>query len=553
MLSYVHIKNLGIIDEITINFEKGLNVLTGETGAGKSLIINAIHMILGNKMSKDFIRTGADKAVAEALFFIDNEVLRVRLASIGYEDDEIVIYRELLQNGRSVIKVNGKLVTLGELRILGELLIDLHGQHDNQSLLNAKNHLDLLDNFAGEKLAVFLDEYKKLYNERKSIKEKMEQLGGEPERRLRSMEFLKFQIDEIDEAGLQVGEEEELIRKRNFFINSEKIMRALGGCREGLSGDSGALAQLDKILSGVREISSIEEKYHKFEERINEIYYLTEDISSEISREADDVYIDEEEMNGVTDRLDLIFKLKKKYGADIGTILRTRDEFQKEYDELLTSEEILEHLLSELSEKEEKLKECAKKISILRRDAGEKLEIGLTEVLTQLEMPKSRFEIQIQPVDHFMDNGMDDVEFLFSSNLGEEVKPLAKIASGGEISRIMLSLKNVLLNADMIPVMVFDEIDVGISGKAGFAVAEKMSEIAKNKQVICVTHLASIAAYADCHFYICKENDGDRTVTRLQRLLPDERVKEVARIISGGNITEASLAHAKELIGLRTA
>lgn len=552
MLSYVHIKNLGIIDEITINFEKGLNVLTGETGAGKSLIINAIHMILGNKMSKDFIRTGADKAVAEALFFIDNEVLRARLVSIGYEDDEIVIYRELLQNGRSVIKVNGKLVTLGELRILGELLIDLHGQHDNQSLLNPKNHLDLLDNFAGDKLAVFLDEYKKLYNERKSIKEKMEQLGGEPEKRLRSMEFLKFQIDEIDEAGLQVGEEEELIRKRNFFMNSEKIMRVLGGCREGLSGDSGVLSQLDKILSGMSEISSIEEKYHKFEEKINEIYYLTEDISSEISREADDVYIDEEEMNGVTDRLDLIFKLKKKYGADIETILRTRDEFQKEYDELLASEEILERLLSELSEMEEKLKECANKISILRKDAGKKLEIGLTEVLTQLEMPKSRFEIQIQPVDHFTDNGMDSVEFLFSSNLGEEVKPLAKIASGGEISRIMLSLKNVLLNADIIPVMVFDEIDVGISGKAGFAVAEKMSEIAKNKQVICVTHLASIAAYADCHFYICKENDGDRTVTRLQRLLPDERVKEVARIISGGNITDASLAHAKELIGLHT-
>ena len=553
MLSYVHIKNLGIIDEITINFEKGLNILTGETGAGKSLIINAIHMILGNKMSKDFIRTGADKAVAEALFFIEDEMLRERLVAIGYEEDELVIYRELLPNGRSVTKINGKLVTLSELRALGELLIDLHGQHDNQSLLNPKNHLELLDNFAGEKLVKQLNEYKKLYETRKKIKEKMEQLGGEPEKRIRSMEFLKFQIDEIEEASLSLGEEEELLRKRNLFMNSEKIIKVLGACHEGLSGDSGVLSRLEKMMSGLSEISAVEEKYREYEEKINEIYYLTEDISSLLGREADNVYVDEEEMNGVTDRLDLIFKLKKKYGADIETILNTLDEFKKEYSELLASEEILDGLVKDLEITEAKMRECAKNLSKLRHDAGKRLEIGLTEVLTQLEMPKSRFEISIESSEHFSETGTDVVEFLFSSNLGETVKPLAKIASGGEISRIMLSLKNVLLNADIIPVMVFDEIDVGISGKAGFAVAEKMHEIAKDKQVICVTHLASIAAYADCHFYICKENAEDRTITKLRQLMLEERINEVARIISGGNVTEASLAHARELIALRLA
>lgn len=550
MLSYVHIKNLGIIDEITVNFEKGLNILTGETGAGKSLIINAIHMILGNKMSKDFIRTGADKAIAEALFFIDNEMLKERISALGYEDDEIVIYRELLQNGRSVTKVNGRLVTLGELRVLGELLIDLHGQHDNQSLLNPKNHLELLDNFAGQKLAKCMEKYKELYEKRKKIKDKMEQLGGDPEKRIRSMEFLKFQIDEIEEASLSVGEEEELIRKRNLFMNSEKIVKVLGACHEGLSGDSGVLSRLEKMMSGLGEISAVEDKYCEYEEKVKEIYYLAEDVSSILGREADQVYVDEEEMNSVTDRLDLIFKLKKKYGADIETILKTLSEFQAEYEELLASEEILDKLMKELSETEIKMHELANELSDLRKEAGKKLESGLTDVLTQLEMPKSRFEISIQSLDKFFETGTDDVEFLFSSNLGETVKPLAKIASGGEISRIMLSLKNVLLNADIIPVMVFDEIDVGISGKAGFAVAEKMHEIAQDKQVICVTHLASIAAYADCHFYICKENEEERTVTRLRQLSSEERVNEVARIISGGNVTEASLAHAKELIGL---
>ncbi|MBP3283892.1 MAG: DNA repair protein RecN [Clostridia bacterium] len=550
MLSHVHIKNLGIIDEITIHFEKGLNILTGETGAGKSLIINAIHMILGNKMSKDFIRTGADKAVAEALFFIENDVLKSRLAALGYEEDEIVIYRELLLNGRSVTKVNGRLVTLGELRALGELLIDLHGQHDNQSLLNPKNHLELLDNFAGKELTKRLLEYKEFYEKRRKIKEKMEQLGGEPEKRIRSMEFLKFQIEEIEEASLSVGEEEELIRKRNLFMNSEKIMRVLGACHEGLSGDSGVLSRLEKMMSGLREISTVEEKYQEYEEKVSEIYYLAEDISSVLGRESEKVFVDESEMNVVTDRLDLIFKLKKKYGADIETILKTLKEFHAEYEELLSSEEILTQLMRELEETEKKMRECGKVLSELRQKAGKKLETGLTEILTELEMPKSRFEISIRSSDHFGENGMDSVEFLFSSNLGESVKPLAKIASGGEISRIMLSLKNVLLNADIIPVMVFDEIDVGISGKAGFAVAEKMHEIAKDKQVICVTHLASIAAYADCHFYISKQDEDGRTVTRLKRLLPEERVQEVARIISGGNITEASLAHAKELIAL---
>jgi len=547
MLSHIHINNLGIIEDLEIDFDKGLNIITGETGAGKTLIIGAIHMICGNKVSKDSIRNGKDKAFVEALFYVENRELKEALANMGYDSDEIIISRELLATGRTIAKVNGRLVTIAELKELGEILVDLHGQHDNQSLLNPKKHIEVIDNFAGKELAKLKDEYLKYYDKRKNILNDIERLGGNPEQRLRTIEFLKFQIDEIENAKLKSNEDEELIEKRKVLANSEKIIKNLSYSYDAISLDGGAINCLEKIISKIDEISTIDKKYEKFSEILNEAYYRMEDAKSSLASEIDSLYIDEDELNRVEERLDILSKLKKKYGNSIENILISYENMRKEYNELCNSEEMVSKLHSELDKTENILREFSEKINEKRRNVADKLESRLIEILKELEMPKSKFKINITKLDKFMTDGMDFVEILFSSNLGEEVKPLSKVASGGEISRIMLALKNVLANTDIIPVMIFDEIDTGISGKAGFAVGEKMAEIAENKQVICVTHLPSIASKGNQNYYISKGNIDNKTVTSVKKLNEEETVNEIARIISGGNITDAALLHAKEI------
>lgn len=547
MLSHIHISNLGIIEDLEVQFDKGLNILTGETGAGKTLIIGAIQMICGNKVSKDVIRNGTDKAFVEALFYVDEDRLKCKLEEMGYNDDEIVISRELNSSGKSVARINGRLVTVTELKELGGTLIDLHGQHDNQSLLDPKNHIEVIDNFAGDELFEIKNEYFKLYINRKEILKNIEHLGGDPEQRLRTIEFLKFQIDEIEGASLKLNEDEELMEKRKVLVNAEKIIKNLSYSYDAISSDDGVVNILERVKNKLCEISDVDKKYEKFVETIDDVYYQIEDIKSSISSDIDNLYIDEDELNRVDERLDLLFKLKKKYGKTIEDILINHTKLRKECDELCNSEEELNRLDRELNVIEDKLKLTADKISKFRRKIADELEVKLSDILKELEMPKSRFKINIIQEDKFLENGMDKVEILFSSNLGEEVKPLYKVASGGEISRIMLALKNALANADIIPVMIFDEIDTGISGKAGFAVGDKMKEIAQNKQVICVTHLPSIAAKGSQNYYISKSNVGNKTVTSVKRLNEEETIYEIARIISGGNISETAIMHAKEI------
>lgn len=547
MLSHIHINSLGIIDDLEIEFGKGLNIITGETGAGKTLVIGSIQMISGNKVSKDLIRNGKDKAFVEALFYIENDLLKNRVKELGYDSDEIVIYREITRNGRAVNKVNGHLVSVSELKELGEILIDLHGQHDNQFLLDSRHHIEVIDNFAGDELKTFKDEYLTLYNDRKRILDDIERLGGEPEKRARTIEFLKFQLDEIKEASLKSGEEEELNDRRKVLANAEKIAQNLSFSYDAISGERGAINCLEVAKSKLSEIINIDERYSKIFDVLNEAYYGVEDAAQSLSSEIDGLFIDDGELNTIDERLDLIFRLKRKYGKSIDEILATYESMEKEYSELCNSEELVNNLNLELKNVESELTQIANNISQLRKKVASSLEKRLEEILKELMMPKSRFEIKVLPLDKFLTSGMDDVEILFSSNLGEDVKPLSKVASGGEISRIMLALKNVLSNADIIPVMVFDEIDTGISGKAGFAVGEKMHEIANNKQVICVTHLPSIAAKGDTNFFISKDNIDDRTVTSVKRLNEDETIYEIARIISGGNISDTALMHAKEI------
>lgn len=548
MLSHIHISNLGIISDLEIDFEKGFNVMTGETGAGKTLIIGAIAMILGGKVNRENIRSGEAKAYAEALFFIDNPALREQFRILGYDEEEIIIYREILQNGRSMAKINGKMVTINELREVGSLLVDIHGQHDNQSLLNSKKHIEVLDNFAYDKLKKYKDEYEKLHQIRKETLDKIEKMGGNPEQRARTMEFLKFQIDEISSAQLKDNEDEELFEKRKILANAKKVMDSLEFCNSSINDENGILSILQHAIKRILDVSDIKAEYKKIEETLNEAYYQIEEVGYNVSSERDKVYIDEDELNNVEERMDLISRLKKKYGNSVKEILETYEKIEKEYEELCNSESILNNLNNELINVEKNMTDLAHRISEIRQKVAKELEIRLADILAQLEMPKARFEIKVDFVSgSFLKNGMDDVEILFSSNPGEKVKELSKTASGGEISRIMLSLKNVLANADIIPVMIFDEIDTGISGEAGNAVGEKMLEIAKNKQVICVTHLPSIAAKGECNFFISKNLVNDKMETSVKKLNEDETIREIARIISGGNMSDVAIKHAEEM------
>jgi len=544
MLAHLHIKNLGIIEEIDIELENGMNVLTGETGAGKSLIINAVQLILGGKFSKELIRKGSNKASVEALFLIEDNFIKEELEKLNIEiENELVITREI--SDRSLVKVNGSLISVNELKEIGKLLIDIHGQYDSQSLLNAKEHIKLLDGIALSDNKV-INEYKELYNERNEYISKLNKIGGSAENRERQLEFLRFQLDELENANVKPLEDEELEEKIGLLNNSKNIIYALESSYEKLNQ---MLPAMQKITSELSSISKYNEKYNSFIEVIQNSFYELDEVTRDIKNSTEAVEVNPEELNKLEERLDLIIKLKRKYGSTIEEVLNTFSKLSNEYDELVNSEQIVKDLENKIKVTEDKMYEIALQISNIRKEKAKVIEKEVEGILAELEMPKTTFNIKIDFDENrsFKDNGLDKVEFLFASNYGEELKPLSKIASGGEMSRIMLAIKNVLSDADKIPTMIFDEIDTGISGKAGFAVADKLHNLAKDKQVICVTHLASIAAKGDNNLYVDKGIENDRTVTRITKLNEEEVLNEIARIISGGNITEAAIMHAKEL------
>lgn len=531
MLGQLHIKNIGIIDEITINFEDGLNIMTGETGAGKSLIIDSISAITGSRMSKEIIKHGESMALVEACFFKDDETK--------------ILTREFYQNGRNICKIDGRMVPLSELKTVGENLIDIHGQHDNQSLLNEKTHINLLDSFAEKDLATLLEEYSKEFTEYKQIKEKIKNSYGDPQERARRIDLLKYQKDEIEQAKLTEEEEENLENRRNIIMNSEKIAKSLNKSYSLL--DESILDGLGMLTHEISSISNIDEKYETLLQTINDSYYALKEVSSDIAGYCDDVNFDEEEQSQIEERLDLIFSLKRKYGNDVSKILEYLDEISKELDFLENSDEIIKKLEKELANKEKILKDLADKIRKIRKESSKDIEKQVNEQLHDLEMKKAYIEFSFKEAQSFLENGMDIIELMICTNLGEGVKPLAKIASGGEISRVMLAIKAVLCMYDDIPTMIFDEIDTGISGQAGKAVAEKMKIIGKTHQVICVTHLPVIAAAGDANYFIEKNVKDDRTSTKVSRLDEKETISEVARILAGNELSDAVLTHAKEL------
>lgn len=534
MLGQLHIKNIGIIDEITINFEEGLNILTGETGAGKSLIIDSISAITGARMSKDIIKHGEKMALVEACFF-ENE-------------EETILSREFYQNGRSVCKINGRMVTLSELKTVGESLIDIHGQHDNQSLLNEKTHLNLLDGFAcniDKKLITLKMEYKKEFEAYQNIKEKMKINFGNEAERARRIDLLKYQKEEIESAYLKEGEEEELESKRNIIMNSEKIAKSLGKSYSVL--EEVVLDNIGVVAHELSSISHVDNKYDELLKTVNDAYYSLKEVSSDISCYLEDVNFNEEEQATIENRLDVICSLKRKYGNDIPKILSYLEKTSAELDFLENSEEEIQKLEKELKQKENVLNELANKIREMRKKAAKSIEEKVKKELQDLEMKHAYIEFDFQENHSFTESGKDIVQIFICTNVGEGLKPLVKIASGGEISRVMLALKVVLCTYDNIGTMIFDEIDTGISGQAGKAVAEKMKLIGKTHQVLCVTHLPVIAAAGDANFFIEKETKNGRTYTEVLKIDEEETIKEIARILNGNDITNAVLMHAKEM------
>ncbi|MDP4181405.1 MAG: DNA repair protein RecN [Bacillota bacterium] len=563
MLQQLEIHNIALIEKVGIELGKGLNVLTGETGAGKSIIIDSINAILGERLSKDLIRTGKEKAAVEAVFHIESGKITKYLEEMGIEPEEdgtLIISREFTMSGKNNCRVNGKMVTVSMLKELGSKLIDIHGQHDNQSLLRTESHIELLDSFGTSKISSLKEKYTMLSNEYKNIKSSLRSLAGDKNDREKKIDFLKFQIDEIKKAKLKVGEDEELSKQRNILSNAEKIIEVLSGVYENIfSGNnikSSVYDTINIVISDLNSIAKLDEKYEGLADKLEEISYQLDDVIDAVRKDRDNTEYSPELLEQVEERIDSIVRLKKKYGGTISDVLEYCRNAENEYDEIIKSDEIIKELKEKLLNTGNDLYKIAKDLNEERIKAAEILEAQIGKELEELEMKRARFKVDIEfnslPDENneykFASNGLNKVEFLISANVGEPLKPLSKIASGGEMSRIMLAIKTILANVDDLPTLIFDEIDIGISGKAAQKVGEKLSIISDGHQVICVTHLAQIACMADGHFQIEKESIENLTKTNVRKLEEPEIKNEIARILGGANISDITLKHAEEVL-----
>jgi len=563
MILRLEIQNIALIEKVGMDFGDGLNLLTGETGAGKSIIIDSINAILGGRASRELIRTGSDRAFVQAVFSDSREKVKELFTNAGIvleADNTIIIAREFTVSGRNLCRVNGNMVTVSFLKELGSMLIDVHGQHDNQSLLNVETHIELLDLFTGAELGILKKEYKDLLEKRRVLRQRLVKISGEGTSRERKLDLLKFQIDEITESKLKKGEEEELSAKRHLLGGTEKILTTLNNSYEALyDGEDDKVAILDmmnKCAGDIALLTKYGENYEGLSKKLYEVVYQLEDICENIRNERGQVDFEPGLLEKLDERLDIIYKLKKKYGNSIEEVLEYYDEIQKEYEELVNSEELVAQLQKELCVLENEMFALSMKMSEKRKVAASFLEKRIVEELGDLEIKRADFKVHIVFDDKiegksykFTPVGLDHVEYLFSANAGEPVKPLSKIASGGEMSRVMLAIKTILADVDSVPTLIFDEIDTGISGRAAQKVGEKLSFISRCHQVLCVTHLPQIAAMADNHFLIEKHTMEENTVTEVALLDKVGTANELARILGGTTITHITLSHAKEMLG----
>lgn len=534
MLTTLHIKNIGIIEELTIDMSKGLNVLTGETGAGKSLIINSLSILAGGRFAKEMIRKGETNSFVEACIYLPENEKSI--------DGNIIISREINVNGRNLCKINGRMVTVNELKNFMVGIIEIHGQHANQALLDNKYHIEYIDGYIGKMEEK--EKYQEEYNNYLEIEKKLKENYGDDKERERKLDLLKYQYEEIKQAKLKKEEDEELENKRKLILNSEKIVENLKEADNILN--ESAIDSLSIAIRAMEKIENIDEKYNKVTSSLKNVYYDLQEIARDISNNKEDIYFDEEERNEIEERLDQIHSLKRKYGNNIEEILEYKEEIKKEIEHIENLEEYTNKLKIEKEKIEEKLDILAEDIHKKREEKSKILSEKINKELEELEMKNAKINIKIDKKETYFKDGKDIVTFYIKTNLGEDEKELSKIASGGEISRIMLGIKKVLADTDKTVILIFDEIDTGISGKAANSVAKKLSHIAKTHQVVCISHLPNIAALADAHYYISKDVINERTRTNIKTLCEEEKIKEIARI-SSGEINEISVKYAKEL------
>ena len=537
MINTLHIKNIGIIDDININLNEGFNVLTGETGAGKTLIIGSLQILSGGRFSKEMIRKGENNSFVEMSLYLPEK---------GYEDDTVIVSREININGKNICRINGRLVSVSELKEFMNNIIDIHGQNDNQSLLDTASHIVLVDKYSEKEMKRIKEDYRKDYEEYLKIKNELVNNYGDDKEKERKLDLLYYQLNEIEEAGLKENEEEELLEQKKIISSAEKIINNLNEAKTNISE-----SVIDSMEIAIRDLEKIEEygkKYQDILSRLRSSYYEVEECLRDIESEADDNTFDEEELENIENRLEQIRTLKRKYGNTVKEINEYKSKVKVEIYEIENLGEYIQKLKENLKQIENKLLINAEKLHDIRVKNADKISKEINQDLVELEMKNARFSINIEfdKEKAFNKNGLDFLEFVISTNIGEEAKPLVKIASGGEMSRIMLSIKNVLSEVDDIPVMIFDEIDTGISGIAANSTGEKIKKIARNHQVICVTHLASIAAKGDYNYYIYKDVENEKTRTKIIELDEEAVLKEIARIASG-KITEVSINHAREL------
>ena len=560
MLQELTIKDFAIIQDLNLSFNRGMTVLTGETGAGKSIIIDAVGLLAGGRGSSEFIRHGATKCVLEALFSLDgNPGTYELLKTYGIDSDEdtVIIQRDIHRSGKSVCRINGRLVTIAILRLIGESIIDIHGQNEHQELMNPERHLSMLDQFGDKELFLLKKSYQETYTRYRQVKKAYDKWQNGEQELAQRLDMLQYQTNEIEMAELLDGEEEELLEEKNLLLNYQKIMSALSISYDVLQGDD--VNGIDLIGNAMTEMSSLEDiddKFKNLSEAISSSYFQLQEAASDILRELDQMAYDEDRLNEIEKRLEIIKQLKRKYGDSIGEIKSYYEKIAAELEQILNRENHLTNMTDELARLSEELVKRGSQLSKKRRKVAKDIEQSIHEQLKELYMEKVVFEVQFfKTVATFSsegahESGFDEVEFYIATNMGEPLKPLAKVASGGELSRMMLAMKTIFSKSQGITSIIFDEVDTGVSGRVAQAIANKIYMVAVHSQVLCITHLPQVAAMADNHLYISKSIENDRTKTHVNALETADKIEEIARMLAGTEITKLTIEHAKELLKL---
>lgn len=553
MIQELVIRDFAIIDHLQIDFQEKMTVLTGETGAGKSIIIDALGLLAGGRGSSEFIRKGANKTSLQGLFVLPKDAkTHLLLAKLGIliEDDMLILQRDIQRNGRNVCRVNGNLVNLSTLRQIGETLIDIHGQNEHQELMQAENHLHLLDEYSSEIQALKL-QYQQIYHQYQALKQKLAKRQADEKAWAQRLDMLQFQVKEISDANLKLNEEQELLQEKSRLDNYQTIYSALEGSYQILNGETvDFMGALGKITNELQKVSEYSPELQALHEKIAGAFYDLQDASRDVSTQISDLEWDEERLNQIEQRLELIHQLKRKYGDSISQILQYLTQIKQELDEMQVSESDVDEQKQVLVQLEKQAYQLATQLTLKRQEVSQKLTQAVHQQLKELYMDKAVFEVHFEKLVQFTEDGIDKVEFYLQTNLGEAMGPLVKIASGGELSRIMLALKTIFAQNQGVTSIIFDEVDTGVSGRVAQAIAEKISRVAQKSQVLCITHLPQVAAISDNHYFIAKHVVNGRTETTLTKLTHQQRIDELARMLSGAEITELTRQHAKELLEL---